>query len=298
MVVGGRFAAVARECLPVARDEYRSDRIGLVGRRALQGQADRLKEPGPIGRLPPQGVVRDGHVAHPSYVQYGHAAVLVERKPRSGCHPRGRRLSDEERGYGDAQVIDPVFCQKQGQHPASSLDKEPSDSLRAELADQVSCRQAVAFRTDDGRHAAQCRGTLLRRAVADENDFFSVAFREKAGGRVQIGITAQRDLDRIGRQSPFGPELAQSFVAGDQGRIVATDGFRADQNRVAFGAETTDFLPVGRVRQDEPTVREVVYVTVDADGYGSLNDHISDSFFDRQSTLDFSIYANIATFAR
>ena len=35
MVVGGRLAAVAREYLPVARDEYRSDRIGLVGRGAL-----------------------------------------------------------------------------------------------------------------------------------------------------------------------------------------------------------------------------------------------------------------------
>lgn len=68
---------------------------------------------------------------------------------------------------------------------------------------------------DDGRYAAQCRGAVLRRATAYENDFFSVAFRKKAGGRVQIGVTAERDLDRIGRQSPFGPELAQPFVADD-----------------------------------------------------------------------------------
>lgn len=42
---------------------------------------------------------------------------------------------------------------------------------------------------DDGRYAAQCRGAVLRRAKAYENDFFSVAFRKKAGGRVQIGVT-------------------------------------------------------------------------------------------------------------
>lgn len=69
---------------------------------------------------------------------------------------------------------------------------------------------------DDGRYAAQCRGAVLRRAKAYENDFFSVAFRKKAGGRVQIALRLSVTLTGIGRQSPLRPwQLAQPFVADD-----------------------------------------------------------------------------------
>lgn len=67
---------------------------------------------------------------------------------------------------------------------------------------------------DDGRYAAQCRGAVLRRAKAYENDFFSVAFRKKAGGRVQTALRLSVTLTDAGVPGSA-LQLAQPFVADD-----------------------------------------------------------------------------------
>ena len=139
-------------------------------------------------------------------------------------------------------------------HLAAALDHQPLHAAIGQVGGQPAHRHGVAT-VDDGRDRPQPRAGVVHARAGAVDELLGLAGGEEVGTRVQLGAAGHGHLHRRRRQPSGDPLVAVGRRAHQQPRVVDANGGRADQDRVAGGADGVDPAEVGIVRQQQPRGR-------------------------------------------
>ena len=133
---------------------------------------------------------------------------------------------------------------------AAALDHQPLHAARREVIAQPAHLHGVAA-VDDGRDRSEPRAGVADARARAVDELLGLAGGEEVGARVELRPAGHGDLHRRRREPAGRPLVAAGLRAHEEPRVVVPHGRRADQDRVAGGADGVDPVEVGVVGQQQ-----------------------------------------------
>jgi GTP cyclohydrolase II len=237
----------------------------LPGLAVLAARRSRRTE---AGRQP---VPEQDDVADLPHLGQHRPATRVARVTPVAEQPRRGRLTDEERGDHQVQLIRQPGPEELGVHRLAALDHQPPDAAVVQVGEHPAQVDRVAGVDHGGKPVEPGRGVRdLRARAVDEPG--RAAGGEEPSRRIEPAGRRDRHLERGGRQPAPDPLGAPAGRPHEQPRVVRAHGPGADQDRVATGPGVVDPVEVGLVGEQHAVRRGVVEAAVE--GHPAAEQHV------------------------
>jgi predicted RNase H-like nuclease len=248
--------------------------VAWSARRIAAGTASVLTDPAQRGddgsqiaiwylarpRAVRQAVAHDNYITQAPCAGQPHRVTRVVRVAPGQGEPGGARVANEERGYGQAQLVRQGLAERLGQYPRAAFDKDSRHvPFRVQRLENFSQGQAGAPVDDRGTGAG-----------------------EEAGRRVQVAAGGERHPQRVRRQAAGHAGGDASRRADQEPGVVSPDRPRPDEDRIHAGAQLINLVQVMRAGQDQPVRRGVIQAAVNRDR--TAHDGVRAVSHDRQPT--------------
>jgi peptidoglycan/LPS O-acetylase OafA/YrhL len=197
-----------------------------------------------------EGVARQHHVADLADIGEPRAPAAGPGEDAVAHEPGRLRVADEHRRDDEVELVDEVVCKELRVHLAAALDHQPLHAARGEVRAELPHLDRVAAVDDRCDRSEAGTGVAHARARAVD-DLLGVAGGEEVGPGVELGPASHRHLHRRRREPAGRPRVAAFLRAHEEPGVVHPHRCRADEDRVAGGANGIDPVEVGVVGEEQ-----------------------------------------------